>query len=114
MVDALEEEMLRDRGRRQKLLELCQEYMTQEYLANVSGGKTNQTTISNSVGQIAGRSIKQIDSGDSSVGSKEARLYQRHARNTQEDLSLDHRVNSLKKSEPHLSNKILIYPGPLT
>jgi hypothetical protein len=98
MVDSIgEDDDLRKR--RQKLLVQCQEYMS---LVN--------NPITNQVGQMAGRPVKQIES----IDSRESRIYQNYDFSVDEDRLLDNSINNIKKTESDPSNKILINPDSPT
>lgn len=93
--------------RRQKLI--AQYQHCQANVDNMNSGhfdKSNHiSSIAASVtGQIAGRSVSQIDSTSS---SKEAKLYQKYLHSTIEDQLLSNYVNTAKKTEPYLLNKNL-------
>lgn len=77
--DALEEEELRPR--RLKLMIQCQEYIDK----NVQ--------VTPAIGQISGRFVKQIDSGD----SKESRCYHNYALSCHKECLAENYVNTTKK-----------------
>lgn len=90
---------------RQKIIPLHQHCHANVGMNSANLDKSNQISPSASgTGQIAGRSVSQIDSTD----SKEAQIYQSHLRSTVEDQLRSNYVNTAKKTEPHHSNKNLI------
>lgn len=89
---------------RQKLIPLQQHCHANVSMNNGSFDKSNQIS---SAAQIAGRSVSQIDG----TGSKEAQLYQIYLRSTAEDQLRSDYVNTVKKTEPHLSNRNSINPN---
>lgn len=92
--------------RRQKLISQYQH--RQANIDNMNSGNFDKSHIASAaVGQIAGRSVTQIDN----TGSREAQLYQSYLNSTVEDQLRNNYVNTVKKTEPHLSNKNLINPN---
>lgn len=91
---------------RQKIIPLHQHCHANVGMNNGNLDKSNQIS---SAAQIAGRSVSQIDG----TGSKEAQLHQIYLRSTVEDQLRSNYVNTVKKTEPHLSNKNLINPNSL-
>ncbi len=89
---------------RQKLIPLHQHCHANVSMNNGGFDKSNQIS---SAAQIAGRSVSQIDG----TGSKEAQLYQIYLRSTAEDQLRSDYVNTVKKTEPHLSNRNSINPN---
>lgn len=96
--------------RRQKLITQYQH--CQANIDNMKSGnfdKSNHISSAAAVtGQIAGRSVSQIDSISP---SKEAQLYQKYLHSTIEDQLRSNYVNTVKKTEPHLSNRNSITPN---
>ena len=86
--------------RRKKLI--LQYQHCQANIDNMNSGNFDRSHIIAAVaGQIAGRSVTQIDS----TGSKEAQLYQVYQTSTKEDRLRSHYVNTVKKTEPQTSNR---------
>ncbi len=86
--------------RRKKLMEQYQH--CQAYIDNMNNGYFDKSHINSSamIGQIAGRSVTQIDSSS----SKEAQVYQAYLNSRVEDQLRNHYVNTVKKSELHRLN----------
>ena len=83
--------------RRQELISRYQH--CQVNIDNMNSGNFDKSHISSAAatGQVAGRSVTQIDS----PSSKEAKLYQIYLNSTREDQLLHNYVNTVKKTEPH-------------
>lgn len=94
------------KNRRQKLINQYQH--CQAYIDNMNSGNFDKSHISAAaaIGQFAGRSVTQIDNKT----SKEAQLYQIYL-HTAEDQLRSNYVNTVKKTEPHLSNRNSINPN---
>ena len=87
--------------RRQKLItqyQHCQANVDNMNSGNFDKGHGVSAAVT---GQIAGRSVTQIDS----ASSKEVRLYQSYLNSTIEDQLRSNYVNTVKKTEPQLSNR---------
>ena len=86
--------------RRQKLISQYQH--CQANIDNMNSGNFDKSHIISAAatGQIAGRSVTQIDS----TSSRESQLYQSYLTSTIEDQLRNHYVNTVKKTEPHASN----------
>src|ERR1700733_6427298 len=86
--------------RRRKLI--SQYHHCQANIDNMNTGNFDKSHIISAAatGQIAGRSITQIDS----TGSREAQFYQSYLKSTIEDQLRNNYVNTVKKTEPHTSN----------
>lgn len=93
--------------RRQKLISQYQH--CQANIDNMNSGNFDKSHIASAAvtGQIAGRSVTQIDS----TSSREAQLYQSYLNSTVEDRLRSNYVNTVKKTEPHLSNRNSINPN---
>ncbi len=86
--------------RRQKLITQYQH--CQANIDNMSSGNFDKRHMTSAAtGQIAGRAVSQIDSPN----SKENQLYQIYLNSTSEDQLRSNYVNTVKKTEPHPSNR---------
>ena len=87
---------------RRKKLEIRHQ-QCQAYIDNMNGGNFDKShiTAANMIGQFAGRSVTQ----SRNTSSKEAQAYQIYLNSIFKDQLHNNVVNSVKETEPHISNR---------